>query len=105
MSKYWPVENQSSAMFRPGDRFQRMTRRSAFANGNGRIKRAWVTLNTAVLAPMLVARVRTAAAVKPGDWRNVRAAERRSSKMPIPGLTVKSGESIGFRGRDIMPHD
>ena len=31
MSKYWAVENQSSVMPRPGDVFQRMTRRSALA--------------------------------------------------------------------------
>jgi hypothetical protein len=31
MSKYCAVENQSSAMLSPGERFQRIARRSAFA--------------------------------------------------------------------------
>src|SRR5918995_6523964 len=35
MSKYWAVENQSSVMPRPGERFHRMVSLSASAYGNG----------------------------------------------------------------------
>ena len=37
-----------------------------------------MALKMAVLAPMPRARVRTAAAVKPGDFRSMRKAKRRS---------------------------
>src|SRR5436190_9140519 len=66
MSKYCAVENQSSAMLRPGDRCHRMTRRSAFLYGSGRSSSALVTLNRAALAPMPMASESTAASVKPG---------------------------------------
>src|SRR6476619_3179103 len=74
MSKYCAVENQSSAMLRPGDRCHRMTRRSAFLYGSGRSSSALVTLNRAALAPMPMASDSTAASVKPGCATNPRIA-------------------------------
>ena len=74
MSKYCAVENQSSAMLRPGDRCQRMTRRSAFLYGSGRSSSALVTLNSAALAPIPMASDSTAASVKPGCATNPRIA-------------------------------
>jgi len=70
MSKYWAVENQSSVMLRPGDRFQRMTNRSAFAYGRGLRSRACTTLKMAVLAPMPSASESTATAATARDEPN-----------------------------------
>ena len=62
MSKYCAVENQSSVMPRPGERFQRITSRSASAYGSGRSSSALATLKIEVLAPMPMASDSTAAA-------------------------------------------
>jgi len=78
ISKYCAVENQSSAMFSPGDRFQRITSRSGFLYGSGRSSNALVTLKSAALAPIPMASDSTAARVKPGCDTNPRIAYRRS---------------------------
>ncbi len=78
MSKYWAVENQSSAMFRPGERFQSRTSRSGFAYGSGRRRSALVTLKIDVFAPMPRASERIAAAASPGLFRMPRRAYLRS---------------------------
>ena len=46
--------------------------------GSGRATSASVTLKIAVFAPIPSPNVRTAIAVKPGDFRSPRAAYRRS---------------------------
>ena len=74
MSKYCAVENQSSAMPRPGERFQRIASRSASWYGSGRSSSALATLKIAVLAPTPMASDSTAAAVKPGLRANARMA-------------------------------
>ena len=61
MSKYCAVENQSSSMFRPGDRFHRIASRSASAYGSGRTSSAYATLKIAVFAPMPIASDKIAA--------------------------------------------
>ena len=61
MSKYCAVENQSSAMFRPGDRFQRIASRSASLVGQRPQQQRVATLKIAVLAPMPIASDSTAA--------------------------------------------
>ena len=69
MSKYCAVENQSSAIPRPGERFHRMSERLASWYGSGRSSSALATLKMAVLAPMPIASDRMAAAVNPGVGR------------------------------------
>jgi len=51
-----------------------MNSRSCSAKGNGRSSTPFTTLNTAVLEPMASAKVRIAAAAKPGLLRSVRTA-------------------------------
>jgi hypothetical protein len=61
-------------MFNPGDRFHRMTSRSASLYGSGLIRSASTTLKMATLAPMPIARERIAVSAKPGAWRMMRSA-------------------------------
>src|SRR6185295_5317933 len=77
MSKYWAVENQSSAMFKPGERFHRITRRSASWYGSGCRSSALATLKIDVFAPIPMASDSSAATVKPGFLTNPRTAYRR----------------------------
>ena len=74
MSKYCAVENQSSAMPRPGDRFQRITSRSGSRYGSGSSRSADATLKIAVLAPTPIAIEAMAASANPGAARNDRMA-------------------------------
>ena len=74
MSKYCDVENQSSAMPSPGERFQRMASRSGSLYGSGFNSSALATLKIAEFAPMPSASDSTAAAVRPGVARKKRTA-------------------------------
>ena len=74
MSKYWAVENQSSVMPSPGERFQRITNRSASRYGSGRSSSALATLKTAALAPTPMVIDNTAVAVNGGVLANARSA-------------------------------
>jgi hypothetical protein len=78
MSKYCAVENQSSVMPRPGDRFQRIARRPASRYGSGSMSSALTTLKIAVFAPMPSASEAIAASATPGAARNERIAYRTS---------------------------
>src|SRR6185295_849197 len=64
-------------MFRPGERFHRITSRSASLYGSGCRSRALATLKIDVLAPIPMASDSSAAAVKPGFLTNPRTAYRR----------------------------
>ena len=74
MSKYWAVENQSSAMPRPGERFQRITSRSGSGYGSGRSRSALATLKTAAFTPMPSASDSTTDSAKPGLRARPRSA-------------------------------
>src|SRR6266542_858000 len=69
-------------MLSPGARCQTPTRRSGSGNGSGFSSTPYTTLKIAVLAPIPNARVRTATAAKPGCFRSMRAAQRRSCERP-----------------------
>src|ERR1700685_106984 len=74
MSKYCAVENQSSVMFNPGERFHRMTKRSASRYGKGRNNNALIMLKMDVFAPIPMASDKIAANVNPGLLARVRTA-------------------------------
>ena len=96
MSKYCAVENQSSAILRPGDRFHRITSRSASLYGSGRSSSALVTLNSAALAPMPMASDSMAARVKPGFAANPRIAYRRSLSTGYFAADAHSGTAANL---------
>ena len=81
MSKYCAVENQSSAMPRPGERFHRITSRSASGYGSGRSSSALATLKIAAFAPMPSASDSTTDAAKPGRRSRLRSAWRSSGPL------------------------
>src|SRR5262249_40195721 len=89
-SKYCAVENQSCVMFRPGDRFHRITRRSASRYGSGRSSRAWMTLNIAVCAPIPSVSDRIAVAANAGDFSRLLHAKRTSLTMPVRTIAIRS---------------
>src|SRR5262245_3927489 len=62
----------------PGERFQRMTRRSGFGYGSGRSRSALATVKTAALAPTPIASESITDAVKPRLRRRPRRAWRMS---------------------------
>src|SRR5262249_54080837 len=70
--------NQSCVMLRPGERFQRMTSRSASAYGSGRSSSACATLKTAVVAPIPRASDSAAVAANAGVLTKPRRAMRQS---------------------------
>ena len=55
-----------------------MTMRSGSANGSGRNRAAYTMLNIVVVAPMPIARIRTARAAAPRMFLSVRPAYRTS---------------------------
>ena len=64
--------------FKPGDRFHRMTNRSASLYGSGRSNSAFVTLKMALFAPMPMAKDKTATIAKAGLLNNARTLYHRS---------------------------
>ena len=91
MSKYCAVENQSWVMFRPGERFHRITNRSGLSYGRGRNSNAFATLKMEVFAPIPIASDNTAASVKPGFL----AKERRANRMSCIQVFIGRHRSIG----------
>src|SRR5262245_16809058 len=95
------------------------TSRGSLRYGSGLSNTALTTLKIAVFAPMPRASVRTAVAVKPGFFINIRAPKRRSCQsvcisnswvngcaMEIPGLGLKSrncGAAVGASATDWQP--
>ena len=89
MSKYCAVENQSSAMPRPGERFQSTVSRSASAYGTGLSSRAFRTLKIAVVAPRPSAIERIAAAANPRL-----EARARTARLASPAASVRKARRL-----------
>src|SRR5262245_23812253 len=76
--------------------------RSESGTGSGLKRTPWMTENRAVLAPMQIARVRSAASVKPRSRRRRRRPKRMSSRMDR--RRVRAGGPRGSRaGRSVLP--
>ena len=65
-------------MFRPGERFHRITNRSEPSYGRGLNSSAFATLKMEVFAPIPIARDNTAASANPGFFTKERRAKRMS---------------------------
>src|SRR5438034_6092248 len=63
-------------MFRPGERFHRITNRSEPSYGRGLNSSAFATLKMEVFAPIPIARDNTAASANPGFFTKERRAKR-----------------------------
>jgi hypothetical protein len=92
MSRYWPVESQSCATSRPGERCQMMAMRSGSGYDSGRRISAFATLKTAALAPKAIASDSTAAAVNAGAPASRRRACRTSCRQMSIGPFAGDGE-------------
>src|SRR5580704_9801319 len=93
MSKYCAVENQSSVMFRPGERFQSMTSRPGSLYGRGRSRSPSTMLKIPVFAPIPMANERIAAMVKAGAAARERRARFTScSKMLMQAEMASHGK-------------
>jgi len=104
MSKYCAGENQSSAMFKPGERFHRITSRSASLYGRGCNSSALATLKIDVLAPMPMAkrqhggdheaRVLPEPATRIADVRKERRHEERRYPIMTSPRTRSASEHV-----------
>src|SRR2546426_11249182 len=80
-----------------------MTSRSAAGNGNGRSSTPLTTLKMAVFAPMPIASVSTATAVKPGFFSSWRKAYFKSFIRAIYGSELRSGQNTKTHEQNIKP--
>ena len=86
--KYVAGPCSSRRILSPGARCQTPTRRSGSWNGNAFSSTPYTTLKIAVLAPIPKASVRAATTAKPGCFRSMRAAQRRSCERPASTCPV-----------------
>src|SRR5438445_9237884 len=68
-------------MFRPGERFHRITNRSEPSYGRGLNSSAFATLKMEVFAPIPIARDNTAASANPGFFTKERRSEEHTSEL------------------------